>query len=178
MKKWHRIVLVITAALVCCGAMITPLFFGLLWLPRWPEFLAKTLPLIILFPIAQFLLWPLRKKKETPKKELLNAVIYIAVFVALNIFSCFWIGREKKIEYLHSPNHVNTALLEMWNDEEQYAHGRYRPIRAQFFYKSQEGVFWTAKRDERTCTWLDDNTLEIAYIDKRTGQEVKEYIRW
>jgi len=182
--KVLRFALLVLIGLLCSFPMWLPLFFGLTWVSGWPDFLSRALAVILIAPIIFFLRWLSSKKetpdkqKDTPAKVASNVAIFVAIYIVLQAFFCFWMPRERIVEHLHSPNNKNTAVIEMWNDEEPYEHGRIYVGRARYLKEDRSDIFWTSKHDERAFTWIDDNTLEVAYVHKYSGQIIKEYLHW
>jgi len=170
MKRWLRYVLQVTVGLLCLSFKWLPNFFGWAWLPGWPEFFSIIQFVVIYIPISIILRRPFFKEKKSQKSlriEIASFTVMLVLFVAVAVWASF---REvDSIEYLHSPNQINTAMVK--NDI-----GLVYPVQAHLFYDRDTNniALWPSKDVDWTYTWLDDNTLELDY----TVLGIKDYIRW
>ena len=182
--KILRIVLVFVIVLLYLSPFGLLLFLDIDFIQGWPQFLSRTIFYALACPIGLFLnwLWPRKKKQEKPKekisKKILSSALVFIVLISLQAWTIFITSRKKTVEYLHSPNNENVAVMQYWNDEEPYEHGYIYVVQARFFYKTRSGVFWTSKHEDRTFTWIDDNTLEVVYTHRHSGKIVTEYLHW
>ena len=104
---------------------------------------------------------------------LVGANVLLTFVVPINRFSRL---KETVVEYIHSPNGKNMAVV-MAHDIFDFYYSVY-PVRAKFFYKSKEVADLTADPELYTLNWIDDNTLDIIYAITSSGEEIKKTLRW
>ena len=149
---------------------LTPVFFGLEWIPGWPKLCMNSAA----FAIAVLLGLLLGRKKEPrpklEKKQIRKFLLLLPIVVSLlgvSLYLYSFVGYPKTVEYLHSPNRVNTAVvLRDKNDGKSL----YR-VRMRVFYERKT---ITGLHPEYTCRWIDDTTIEFA----DTNSSWKNHYEW
>ena len=186
-KAW-RIAVVAALTLLFAAILTLPAFMRepLAWLPGW-KYLLTMLTTAILWCVGFILLWPLYAHNKTPERKRKTMIIVVILLVVLYALRAWTnIERDYKIEYLHSPNNINTAVARL--QEVSYGrdatYGYVTRVQARFFYEvaykdKDNAVFLLSYPEERTFTWIDDYTLQITrplYGDPNTI--LTDYIRW
>jgi len=194
-QKALRIVSVVALDLLFAALLTLPEFLRepLAWLPGWEYALTMFFTAVLWF-IGLILLWPLYAHNKTPerkRKAMIRVVTLLVIAYALKAWAN--IEKNQKVEYLHSPNHVNAVVLNLKkvSEESDETYGFVTRVRGRFFYEipydgNENAIFVLSASEERTFTWIDDYTLAITHpiwgrgrqSDYSPGEIMTEYIRW
>lgn len=172
---------------------LVPLLFGLHWIPGWPKAYMYLIAFIISIPV----IWCLFGRRPMPGlSEKQKLIRYAAAAAGLVVMAVLSISRgfssyPKTVEYMHSPNRANTAVvleepnvlyklkgLMPWEPE---TNKTVYPVRAWVFYEKKQGQGLIASREsmEQSYRWIDDDTLEFVTTFVTSEMDpIAEYIKW
>jgi len=183
-KKWVRAALWVGLVVFYLICRLPPLF-GLKWLPGWPTFLSMA-PVFIIYPMM-FILRPSQKKNaqkwKRPVAIAATLVVAIGVTVALT-WASFKMDSKKVIEYLHSPNRKNIAVVFESRSERFGDSKTIYPVRARLLYERKTDNYahiFNRGLETYAYSWIDENTLEIVTDYGEIGGKdfiMTSYIRW
>jgi len=176
-------------------SQIIPMFFGLRWIPGWPSFFMYLAAPLIGLPFAWLLLRAAPKtdmNTQQKRYRLIGILVAVPIFFAAATIANFS-RYPKTVEYLHSPNRVNTAvvleepnkfyhILKEYIPTETETNKTVYPVRAWVFYEKEQraGLITGSESVKQTYRWVDDNTLEfIMTVTSFDGIDpLTTYINW
>jgi len=154
-KQWRIIVtaMAILPALLLLGILLIPLRF----VNDWPGRI-----MILLWLGLAFYALALNLYGGRLRKGLCMAGIVVLGFVSLQAVPMILFTRRRAVEYIASPNGVNTAVVVRHSFTSTACH--VYPLRAKIFIRSEERVFLGEgfePPDTSQFIWVDENILQF-----------------